>query len=235
MAINKLTFAGHSAVLLHTDTQVIGIDPWLEGNPRCPETLKNPEKLDLIVLTHGHADHAGDAVRLANKFGATIAATYELAATLVQEGVAESQIQFMNKGGTVTIGDVKVTLTHALHSNSYDTKDRGTVYAGEACGAIISDGSNTIYHAGDTCFFKEMKSIGKQYRPNIALLPIGDTYTMGPKEAAYCAKKIGAELNIPIHFGPFDLLTGTPEQFSEACSEYSVETLALEPGQSHTI
>ncbi|MCB0334288.1 MAG: metal-dependent hydrolase [Bdellovibrionales bacterium] len=234
MSIESITFAGHSAVFLNAGDSVIAIDPWLEGNPSCPNELKSPKRIDLIVLTHGHADHASEAVHLAKQYGSKIAATYELAVLMQQEGVAPEQTFPMNKGGTISWNGFTVTLTNAFHSSSYDTA-KGTVYAGEACGVIIGDGSRHIYHAGDTCLFEDMALIQKRYQPEIALLPIGDRFTMGPEEAAQAAKLIGCKLAIPIHYKTFDLLTGTAEEFSKACGALSIETLALEPGQTHSL
>ncbi len=233
MSIESITFAGHSAVFFHAGEHVIAIDPWLEGNPSCPEALKTPDKLDFIALTHGHADHASEASRYAKKYGSKIAATYELAVLMQQEGVAAEQTFPMNKGGTISWNGLTVTLTNAFHSSSYDTPN-GAVYAGEACGVVLGDGTRNIYHAGDTCLFQDMELIKNQYQPEIALLPIGDCFTMGPQEAAQAAKLIGCKLAIPIHYKTFDLLTGTAEEFTTACNALGIETLVLEPGQTHS-
>jgi len=229
--LKSLTYCGHSAVLVQAGEKIIGIDPWLDGNPLCPANLKNPKKLDIIVLTHGHSDHAGDTARLAKKFSSKIVATWELATLFAEEGISSEQLVPMNKGGTVEIDGLKLSLTNAFHSSSFDSPKRGTIYAGEACGAILSDGTNTLYHAGDTALFSDMTLIKEQYHPTIALLPIGDRFTMGPTEAAQAAKLIGAKKNIPIHFGTFSLLTGTPEEFESACKSVNVLAQTLNPGQ----
>jgi len=234
MQLKKITYAGHAALFLETDEAVVAVDPWLEANPLCPAELKNPEKLDLIVLTHGHSDHASDTVRLAKKHDAAVAAIYELAMILVREGVPESQVIPMNKGGTTNWQGLTITLTHALHSNSYDTAD-GPVYAGEACGTVISDGSYSVYHAGDTALFSDMRLIGEQYQPQLAFLPIGDHFTMGPREAAQAVRFLNCETVIPFHYKTFDLLTGTLESFRAACAGQDVKIIGLEPGQSHQI
>lgn len=233
MTIKKVTFAGHSAVFLHADNFVIAIDPWLEGNPLCPPDLANPPAIDLIILTHGHSDHASDAARLAKRYGCKLAATFELAVIMTKEGVPAENVVFMNKGGTKKIGNFSVTLTHAFHSSSYDMKDQ-TVYAGEPCGVVINDGTKSIYHAGDTALFGDMALIAETYKPEIAFLPIGDTFTMGPREAAQAARILGAKKVFPIHHSTFDMLTGTPEEFIKHCKETfslkKLEVISLEPG-----
>jgi L-ascorbate metabolism protein UlaG (beta-lactamase superfamily) len=233
--LKSLLYCGHSAVFLECSKRVIAIDPWLRGNPVCPKLLQDPEQLDIIVLTHGHSDHAGDTVRLARKYQAKIVATWELATLFAEEGVNQDQLVPMNKGGTIEIDGIKISLTHALHSSSFDSSTRGTVYAGEACGAVVSDGKISIYHAGDTCLFQDMSLIEELYKPDVALLPIGDRFTMGPVEAARAATLIGAKVNIPIHFGTFPLLTGTAEEFSAACRENSSIPMVLEVGHKFDI
>lgn len=229
--MKSLTYAGHSAVLIDTGSLMVGIDPWLLGNPLCPATLQNPKRLDLIVLTHGHSDHAGDAVRLAKHTGASVAATYELAMIMVGEGVPEKQVIAMNKGGAVNHHGLKIRLTHAFHSSSYDS-ERGTLYAGEPCGVILNDGTHTIYHAGDTELFSDMSLIGAMDKPEIAFLPIGDRFTMNPQSAAEAAALIGCKTAIPIHFGTFPALTGTPKEFTGHCAKKGIQVRTLEPGEA---
>lgn len=231
-SFQTLTYAGHSAVFLNSPGTVVAIDPWLVENPRCPSSLKSQSKLDLIILTHGHIDHAGDAVALAKQTRAKIAATYELAMIMAHEGVPDEQVLPMNKGGALQVGDVTIILTHALHSSSYDSRDRGTIYAGEACGVIVSDGKYSVYHAGDTSLFQDMKLIGERYRPDVALLPIGDRFTMGPVEAAQAAALVGPKLAVPIHYATFPLLTGDPQIFTRECEKVGVATRVIEPGAS---
>jgi L-ascorbate metabolism protein UlaG (beta-lactamase superfamily) len=235
---NSITYAGHSAVFLEGVSHLLAIDPWLKTNPLCPDALKNPERIDTIVLTHGHSDHADDAVRLGKRYGASLYATYELAMLLKNEGYPEDKIVPMNKGGTVTINTtdqsepvLRVTLTHALHSSSFDTA-QGPRYAGEACGVVISTPGCSFYHAGDTALFSDMALIATTYAPDYAFLPCGDRFTMGPKEAACAAKLIGSKWNIPIHHTTFPLLTGTPEQFSEECRALDCNPLIIAPGTS---
>ncbi|MEY4668459.1 MAG: hypothetical protein RL518_1158 [Pseudomonadota bacterium] len=228
-----MTYAGHSAVFVHCGNTTVAIDPWLRGNPLCPPSLQTPPKVDLIVLSHGHSDHAGDAVRVQKETGARIAATYELAMIMIAEGVPSDKVIPMNKGGAVTVGDVEVRLTNAYHSSSYDTKS-GTLYAGEACGVLLSSYGTSLYHAGDTSLFSDLKLIGEQFQPEIALLPIGDRFTMGPSEAAQAAAWIKCKVAIPIHYKTFDLLTGTYDEFAAACDRLGVVSKELEPGASMT-
>lgn len=225
-----ITYAGHSAVLVEIGSMHVAIDPWLHGNPRCPASLQDPKKLDLIALSHGHADHASDAARVAKRTGAKLAATYELAMIMIGEGVPAEQVIPMNKGGAVEVGDVTVRLTNAFHSSSFDGKS-GTVYAGEACGVIVSSGSQCVYHAGDTSLFSDMRQIGELYKPSVALLPIGDRFTMGPAEAAKAAALLSCGVAIPIHYKTFDLLSGTYEEFARACDAEKVRHCELEPGE----
>jgi len=230
MNFQSIAFAGHSAVFVQADGFTAAIDPWLD-NPLCPAALKDPASLDLIALTHGHADHASNALALAKKTGAMVAATYELLMVLVREGLPEGQIIPMNKGGCVTHKGVTISLVHALHSNSYDTAT-GTVYAGEACGVVLKDGTHSIYHAGDTALFSDMRLIREVHAPTVALLPIGDRFTMGPKDAARAAAIIGAPVIIPIHHSTFPLLSGTTEEFIKACGDLPVVVRTLAPGEA---
>ncbi len=228
-----IKYAGHSAVFIESENYVVAIDPWL-NNPLCPAELKNPAKLDLIVLTHGHSDHAGDAAALAIRTGAKIAATYELCNIMIGQKVPQEQIIYMNKGGCVHHDGLVISLVHAFHSSSFDTEN-GPVYAGEACGVVLKDGNISIYHAGDTAVFSDMKLIADGHKPDIALLPVGDRFTMGPGDAARAAEMIGAKRVIPIHHSTFPLLTGKPEVFAEACAKRvgdKVQVCILKPGES---
>lgn len=232
MKERTMTYAGHSAVFIQCAGKRIAIDPWLKGNPLCPPALLNPGPLDLIVLTHGHSDHAGDAVRVAQQSGARLAATYELAMIMIAEGIPSERVIPMNKGGSTSVGELTVRLTHALHSSSYDAA-HGTLYAGEACGVLLSSDSWCVYHAGDTALFSDMKLLGEIYKPDVALLPIGDHFTMGPLEAARAASFVGCSYAVPIHYKTFGLLTGTFAEFSAECATLGIEALEIAPGESH--
>lgn len=242
LRLSRLIFGGHSAVIIEAEGAKgeafrIGIDPWFRGNPSSPLHLKNPPKFDLIVLTHGHSDHAGECVQWAVRDNCLVAATYELGAILIEEGISDSKVILMNKGGSVEVpvsghaSNVTLTLTHAFHSSSYDTDNRGTIYAGEACGVVLRDGETSIYHAGDTNLFSDMRLIGEMFKPDIAMLPIGDRFTMGPKEAAMSAKLVEARINIPLHYGTFPLLTGTAEEFERECGQLKIAAKTLKPGE----
>jgi L-ascorbate metabolism protein UlaG (beta-lactamase superfamily) len=232
--IKNIKFAGHSAIFLETSKQVIAIDPWLEGNPLTPNDLKNPSKLDLIVLSHGHADHAGDTVRLQKNTDCFVAATYELAMILIHEGIPSDKVIPMNKGGTVNHNGVFVTLTHAYHSSSYDSPSKGTLYAGEACSVVIKEDNTTIFHAGDTEVFADLELIGNLYQPQLAFLPIGDRFTMNSIGAATAAKMLGVKRVIPIHYKTFPILEQSAEQFAYLCSKDDIEVIELNPGQIYS-
>jgi len=232
-----ILFFGHATALVTSEKgKRILIDPWLEGNPLCPEDIKDPGELDAIVLTHGHTDHAGCALRIAEETGARVFAIYELANLLVAEGLSENQIEPMGKGGTVELSDahgVKIHLTNAFHSNSYTLKDGTVAYAGEACGAVIQlESGRSVYHAGDTALFSDMELIHEKFEPEVALLPIGDRFTMGPLDAARATDLIQPKTVIPVHYNTFDLLTGTAEVFSEHLSGSTSNVIPLEPGET---
>ena len=226
----RITWLGHAVVLVQTPkgTNIL-IDPFITNNPKYPKNFALPEKIHYILLSHGHGDHISDAVPIAKKHNSTVAAIYELAAYVKSHG-AENILGF-NIGGTVQLDDVAVTMVEAKHSAGADGKD-GAQYAGVATGFVLSvvDGP-VLYHAGDTTVFSDMKLIKELYRPEIAMLPIGGFYTMGPKEAALAAKFIEPKAILPIHFGTFPALTGTPDQLDEHLGG-AVEVIRVVPGQT---
>ncbi len=220
-----LTWLGHASFRLDTSSGTrVYVDPFLTGNPSCPEAEQEPERVDLIALTHGHGDHVGDTVALAKKHGCAVVAPVELAGWLEAQGVEDTRNP--NKGGTVGFDGVKLTFTDAHHSSS--TPDGA--YAGEPCGIVLEADGSKIYFAGDTCVFGDMQLIGRIYEPDVAVLPIGDHFTMGPREAAVALELLGVKRCVPCHYGTFPLLTGTPDELKQLAP--GVELLAPEPGET---
>ncbi len=225
----ELTWLGHSAFRLDTDDgKRIYIDPFLNGNPKCPEDEKQPERADIIGVTHAHGDHVGDTVDIAKTHGSTVVAQVELGGWLAKQGVPQDKVVAPNKGGAADVDGVRFTLVNAHHSDS--TPDGS--YGGEAAGIVLAAGGKTIYFAGDTCVFGDMQLIGRIYKPDVAVLPIGDFYTMGPREASVAIELLGVKRIVPCHWGTFAALTGTPEQLDVAAG---VTVERLEPGGSITV
>src|SRR5580704_2777778 len=179
---NKLTWLGHAAFKIETPSgKTILVDPWILTNPMCPDKDKNFEHIDTMLVTHGHFDHIADAVELGKKFKPQVVGIYELCAWLESKGVGGTNS--MNKGGTQKVGEIEVTMVNALHSCGIKDGDQ-IIYGGEASGYIIRlPGGLTIYHAGDTAVFGDMKIIADLYAPDLAMLPVGDHFTMGTREA----------------------------------------------------
>jgi L-ascorbate metabolism protein UlaG (beta-lactamase superfamily) len=232
MPETTLTWLGHAAFRVDTAAgKRIYIDPFLNGNPKCPESERTPERVDVIAVTHGHGDHVGDTVELAKQHGSTVVALVELGDWLGKQGVDESKVQAPNKGGTVDVDGVKFTLTNAFHSGAAPD---GT-YAGEPSGIVLeTENGTTFYFAGDTCVFGDMQLIGRIYEPDVAILPIGGHYTMGPREAAVAVELIGAKRCVPCHFGTFPVLAGTPDEL-ERLAPSGVTIERLEPGGAVTV
>lgn len=229
---NRLTWLGHATFQITTPTgRVILIDPWVESNPMCPADLKKFDRLDTLLITHAHFDHIADAVDLANKFQPQVVAIFETCLWLESKGVKNTS--GMNKGGTQKVGEIEVTMTHAVHSCGILDGEE-IIYGGEACGYVLRlPGGLTLYHSGDTAVFGDMKLIGDLYAPQLTLLPIGDHYTMGPREAALAIRLLGARHVVPMHFGTFPALTGQPERLREITEDISgLEIHTLKPGES---
>jgi L-ascorbate metabolism protein UlaG (beta-lactamase superfamily) len=223
----ELTWLGHSAFRLDAGGRRIYVDPFLNGNPKCPEGEQNPERVDVIAITHGHGDHVGDAVELAKQHGATVVAPVELAGWIGGQGV--ENVLDPNKGGTVEVDGIRFTMTNAHHSSS----SNDGAYMGEPCGIVVRAEGKSIYFAGDTCVFGDMQLIGRLYSPDLAVLPIGDHYTMGPEEAALALELLGVKRCLPCHWGTFPPLVGRPAKLQELAPDVQVEQ--LEPGDTVTV
>lgn len=227
----KLTWLGHATFLLETGGRRILIDPWVANNPACPKDDNDVGDLDAILITHAHFDHAGDAVDIARATGATVVSIIEASKWLASNGI-ENLVE-MNIGGTVEVAGVKAHMTHAVHSAGIPEGD-GVIYGGEAAGFVVElDGGYGIYHAGDTGVFSDMALIGRLLSPDLALLPIGDHYTMGPRSAAEAVRLLGVKAVVPMHYATFPVLTGTPEAFRRETRDIDgLEIVELSPGES---
>jgi L-ascorbate metabolism protein UlaG (beta-lactamase superfamily) len=226
-----ITWLGHGTYTLKLATgEVILVDPWIEGNPAYPSNY-SLDRVDIILVSHGHFDHIHDVLPLSKKFSPQIVAIYETSHWLEKKGA--KNVISMNKGGTVTVGPVSVTMTHAIHSCGILDGDE-IIYGGEAAGYVIRlPDRRSVYCAGDTNVFTDMQLIERLYHPDLAFLPIGDLYTMSPREAALACKMLSARKVIPLHFGTFPALTGRPEQLAELLRDQpGIEVWALEPGKT---
>ncbi len=228
-----ITWLGHAAFSIVTpENKVVLIDPFLTGNPACPDDLKDPETVDVILITHGHGDHLGDAVPIARRARPeAVVTTADISHWLAEQGVAN--IVGMNKGGTIHAAGLAVMMVHAEHTSTIMDGDT-LIPAGESVGYVVTFSTGLrLYVAGDTALFGDMALIGRRYRPDAALLPIGDHFTMGPDDAAEACRLLGVKRVIPCHYGTFPLLTGTPEAFQAAARDISnLEICALRPGET---
>ena len=225
-----ITWFGHSTFLIRTPGgKRLLFDPWLQGNPACPDALKKPPKADVILISHGHGDHLDDAVACARDTGAPVVAMYELCDWLGRKGL--QRLEPMNRGGSIQVAGVRVTMTDARHSSGY--VDNGQmVYLGEAAGFVVTlEDGRSIYFAGDTSLFGDMRLIGEIHQPAIAFLPIGDRFTMGPADAARACAMLGVRQVVPMHWGTFPMLTGTPADLKSLVPA-GVDVLELKPGET---
>lgn len=226
-----ITWLGHAATKIETPHgKTILIDPWLQENPSVPENQKRIGALDLMLITHGHFDHLGDAVTIAKQTNPDVIAIFEICHYLESQGV--QKCEGMNKGGTVHWNGVDVTMVDAIHSSGI-TVGNQILYGGTPAGYVLRfDNGFTVYHAGDTDVFESMKLIAN-HKPDVAMLPIGGHFTMGPRAAAEAIRLLGVRRVIPIHYGTFPALTGTPEQLKEEASDIAgLQVIALKPGES---
>jgi L-ascorbate metabolism protein UlaG (beta-lactamase superfamily) len=231
MADGSLTWLGHGTFRLDSPGgKRIYVDPFL-ANPKCPENEKEPERVDMIAITHGHSDHVGSAVDLLKKFGPIpVISMIEIKDWLAGQGAQMDELPGSNKGGTVEYDGIKFTLTHAFHSSS----GNDLTYLGEAAGIVVElEDGKKVYFAGDTTVFGDMQLIGRIYSPDVAVLPIGGHFTMDPKEAAVAIELLGVDRIVPCHYGTFPLLKGTPAELKQLAPNAQIED--LEPGGSITL
>jgi L-ascorbate metabolism protein UlaG (beta-lactamase superfamily) len=226
-----ITWLGHATFLLQSPGgKKILFDPWVTGNPTSPESAKKLGALDLILITHGHGDHTGDAVAIGRSSGAQTVAPYEVSVWLGSKGL--QNVTGMNPGGTLRILGLSITMVPAVHSSSVE-EDGKIIYLGIATGYIVTfEDGLTIYFAGDTSIFGDMRLIGEIYRPTIAFLPIGDLYTMGPEQAAKACELLGVKQVVPMHYGTFPALTGTPDALKKLVEPRGIDVLVLKPGET---
>lgn len=214
-----VTFLGHAGFLLSDGTTTVAIDPFLTGNP-VAVTKPKDVRCQAVVLTHGHGDHLGDTVAIAKANSATVFGAFEIAEYMGEEGITAEP---GNPGGKITAEWGWVAFTQAFHSSSYNGR-----YMGMPCGAIVHLGGVTVYHLGDTTVFGDMKLLGEFYKPDIALVPVGDRFTMGPELATMAAELIRPKVAIPMHYGSFPII----RQDAKGFEPKGVEVKQLEPGES---
>lgn len=240
MALDRdttITYLGHATLLIETPGgKRLLIDPFLARNPACPPEWKQPESLgtlDAILLTHLHNDHVIDLFTVVQDRPDTpVVGIVEATDWIETKGVKNTR--GMNKGGSQRVAGIEIIMTHALHSSSFQEEDGRAVYGGEAAGyVLILENGFTLYIAGDTALFGDMALIGELYAPELGVLPIGDHYTMGPKQAAHAIRLLGVRHVVPVHYATFPILTGTPEALAEYASDIEGLNLhALKPGES---
>jgi L-ascorbate metabolism protein UlaG (beta-lactamase superfamily) len=233
----KFTYLGHSTVRVDLDSgEVVLLEPWVDGNPGCPEALKELGRVDAMLITHAHADHMGDAVALARRYEPkVVVGSYEVCQWLASQGVKNTAP--MNLGGSQQVLGMRVSMVRADHSSGL-SEDGSAPFTdgGIASGYVVKMPSGyTFYHAGDTALFSDMQLICELYRPELAFLPIGDLFTMDPHQAARACRFLGVREVVPIHWGTFPVLTGTPEDLGRELRDLGIncDLVRLEPGESY--
>ena len=226
----KITFLGHSAFKLTGAGVNVLIDPWL-SNPLLNTPVDQVGPVDVILVTHGHGDHVGETIAVAQKTGATVVAIHEL--SLILAGQGAPRVIGMNKGGTLAVAGCQVTMTHAVHSSAVEEGGK-LIAAGDPAGFVVEFGNGFVaYHAGDTAVFKDMELIRELYLPELAMLPIGSHYVMSPAEAALACRMLKPRWVIPMHYGTFPVLTGTAEELIERLkNEPEITVIPLKPGET---
>jgi len=231
----RLTWLGHATFLVETPGgKRLLIDPWVESNPSCPPDRKDVGPCNLMLLTHAHFDHIGDAIPIAKKTGCQVVGIVELLSWLEKKGAGN--LRPMNKGGTQRfegLDGIAVTMVHADHSCGITDGDQ-ILYGGEAVGYVVElENGFKLYHAGDTNVFGDMALIAELYQPDIVMLPIGDHYTMSPREAAKAVRLLDAKHVVPMHFGTFPILTGRPSALKDLTSDIEGLTVYdIRPGET---
>jgi L-ascorbate metabolism protein UlaG (beta-lactamase superfamily) len=230
----QIMWLGHATFKVTTpQNKVILLDPWIEQNPKSPPEARQLDRVDLILVSHGHFDHINDVVPTAQKFHSQVVAIAEIATWLGSKGI--ENVVGMNIGGSVNVQGIIISMTQAFHSSSIDDGSGLKVYGGDPAGYVIElENGLKLYHAGDTCVFGDMQLIRELYAPDIAMLPIGDFFTMGPKGAALATRLLGVKQVIPMHYGTFPALSGTPAQLKDELRKLgldSIEVLEMTPGQ----
>jgi L-ascorbate metabolism protein UlaG (beta-lactamase superfamily) len=227
----SITWYGHSTFVITTPGgKRIVTDPFLESNPVCPPNMKKITAADVILVSHGHADHTSDVPAVSRATKAPIVAIYELASWFERKGLVNAQ--GMSIGGTVNVAGLRISMVPAIHSSSVVENDT-TVYLGAPAGFVVQmEDERSFYFAGDTALFGDMRLIAEMYAPQIAFLPIGDHFTMDPQAAALAARMLGVRQVVPMHYGTFPVLTGTPDQLKKHVDPHGIDVLVLKPGET---